>query len=87
MEKIINCIPGDTKVSVVSVVGAFRTGKSFLLCWFLQYLHYLQKQEENGDNAETTNVKWYEEVKSLKNDGFHWRAGSERNTTGIWMWR
>jgi atlastin len=29
-------VPPDMKISVVSVVGAFRTGKSFLLDLFLR---------------------------------------------------
>lgn len=86
LEAIIKRIPDETKVAVLSVVGAFRTGKSFLLCWFLRYLHYLQKKDEKGDTTPISS-KWYQEVESLSNDGFHWRAGSERNTTGIWMWR
>jgi hypothetical protein len=75
--------PSSMKVCVISVVGAFRTGKSFLLSWFLRYLHF---HSDVIGSANDGNVKWYEESKSLGNDGFNWRGGSERNTTGIWMW-
>ncbi len=81
LNTIIRKIPPGWKVSVVSVVGAFRTGKSFLLSWFLKYLHHLTNENEDSS------MKWYEQVQSLGHDsGFDWRGGSERNTTGIWMW-
>jgi len=82
LESITKRIPTGMKVSVVSVVGAFRTGKSFILSFFLRYLRAL----EEGKDDENDNKKWYEASGSLGNDGFHWKAGSERNTTGIWMW-
>jgi len=85
LESIVKHIPSDTKVAVVSVVGAFRTGKSFLLSFFLRYLHNLTNKEKT-DGGETKGKKWYQEVETLGNEGFHWRAGSDRNTTGIWIW-
>lgn len=84
LESIMKHIPSDTKVAVVSVVGAFRTGKSFLLSFFLRYLHHLTNKAK-ADGGQTKG-RWFEEVESLGNDGFHWRAGSDRNTTGIWIW-
>mmetsp|Transcript_13041 Transcript_13041/g.19909 ORF Transcript_13041/g.19909 Transcript_13041/m.19909 type:complete len:564 (+) Transcript_13041:131-1822(+) len=80
LNAIMSKIPAGWKVSVVSVVGAFRTGKSFVLSWFLQYLHYTNKKDLSP------NAKWFEEVEFLGNEGFNWRGGSERNTTGIWIW-
>ena len=38
LKRILNKIPKDMKVAVVSVVGNFRTGKSFLLTFMLRYL-------------------------------------------------
>eukprot|EP01032_Pedospumella_encystans_P009521 gene9521-11199_t len=45
LASIIAKIPSDAKVSIVSVVGAFRTGKSFLLNFFLRYL---RSQDTDG---------------------------------------
>jgi atlastin len=78
LDDILGRVPPKAKVAVVAVVGAFRTGKSFLLSWFLRYLHAKQQP--------STSKLWYEQFQSLGNDGFDWRAGAERNTTGIWMW-
>jgi len=36
------------KISVVSVMGAYRTGKSFLLDLFLRYLEYEQTTPDGG---------------------------------------
>jgi len=83
LNDIMAKIPAGWKLSVISVVGAFRTGKSFVLSWFLHYLHHLK--ESKG----SSNEKWYENITSLGNDEnkvFGWRGGSERNTTGIWIW-
>jgi atlastin len=62
------------KVCVVSVAGAFRKGKSFLLDFFLRYLTRTSRGEEwiGSDDEPLT--------------GFHWKGGSERDTTGILMW-
>lgn len=80
LNDIISKIPPGWKVAVISVVGAFRTGKSFLLSWFLKYMHNLTSEEE-------TSKKWYQQVNTLGHDsGFEWSGGSDRNTTGIWMW-
>lgn len=64
----------DKKVAVVSVAGAFRKGKSFLLDFFLRYL-----------DREGTFADWVGgETEAL--EGFSWRGGSERDTTGILLW-
>lgn len=63
----------DKHVVVLSVAGAFRKGKSFLLDFMLRYMH--RRHEEDwlgGDNEPLT--------------GFSWRGGSEPETTGIQLW-
>ncbi|XP_031635624.1 atlastin-like [Contarinia nasturtii] len=69
----------DRHVVVVSIAGAFRKGKSFLLNFFLRYLYAQYKKHDV--------IEWLE---SSGNDsvlnGFKWRGGRKPETTGIWMW-
>ncbi|KAH6923486.1 hypothetical protein HPB50_001739 [Hyalomma asiaticum] len=63
----------DLPVVVVSVAGEFRQGKSFLLNFFLRYL-----RNEGRPN-------WMDDRRTPL-QGFEWRAGSDRHTTGIMLW-
>jgi atlastin len=68
--EILNKV-GDNFVSIVSVNGPARTGKSFMLGYFLRYL---------SCDAEDD---WFS--RKLDNE-FHWENSAERQTTGIFMW-
>ncbi|XP_069577727.1 atlastin-2-like isoform X1 [Brachyistius frenatus] len=63
----------DLHVVVVSVAGAFRKGKSFLLDFMLRYMY-----------KQTSNLWVGSEEEPLT--GFTWRGGCERETTGILAW-
>lgn len=63
----------NKKICVLSVAGAFRKGKSFLLDFLLRYLHKNGSAGWLGQDDEPLT-------------GFSWRGGSERETTGIWAW-
>uniref|UniRef100_A0A4W3IKN2 Atlastin-1 n=1 Tax=Callorhinchus milii TaxID=7868 RepID=A0A4W3IKN2_CALMI len=63
----------DREVVALSVAGAFRKGKSFLMDFMLRYMY---GQELN------TWLGHYDEPLT----GFSWRGGSERETTGIQIW-
>lgn len=60
-------------VVVISVVGPFRKGKSFLLNFFIRYF------------ASQCRSNWLNSCDGSL-DGFSWRAGCERETTGILLW-
>lgn len=74
------------KVAVISVTGAFRSGKTFLLSLMLRYLSHsgpgnlLIPADGNDDLLQygNPNVHGYA-------DGFRWRGGVESVTVGIWM--
>ncbi|XP_075048552.1 atlastin-1 isoform X2 [Mixophyes fleayi] len=63
----------EKEVVTVSVAGAFRKGKSFLMDFMLRYMYKTEPVDWLGDyNAPLS--------------GFSWRGGSERETTGIQIW-
>ncbi|KTG03021.1 hypothetical protein cypCar_00005146 [Cyprinus carpio] len=63
----------DKDVVVVSVAGAFRKGKSFLLDFMLRYMYRKPGEDWLGQENEPLT-------------GFSWRGGSEPETTGIQLW-
>lgn len=67
----------DLDVVVVSVAGAFRKGKSFLLDFMLRYM-YMQKSRVTDNN-------WLG-ADDEPLTGFSWRGGSDPETTGIQIW-
>lgn len=67
----------DCEISIISVAGALRGGKSFLLSFFIRYLHSATVLNE------TENWIGHPEEKLT---GFEWKKGSQRQTTGILIW-
>uniref|UniRef100_A0A8C2CTL4 Atlastin-1 n=1 Tax=Cyprinus carpio TaxID=7962 RepID=A0A8C2CTL4_CYPCA len=63
----------DREVVAISVAGAFRKGKSFLMDFMLRYMYSQASDKWLGDPDEPLT-------------GFSWRGGSERETTGIQIW-
>ncbi len=66
---------GDCYVSIYSVNGPSRTGKSFLLNFFLRYLM--------NDNDWLYDDLIIDKNSTIK---FDWSGGCERITTGIYIW-
>ncbi|KAL1444772.1 hypothetical protein MTO96_045413, partial [Rhipicephalus appendiculatus] len=63
----------DKPVVVVSIAGAFRQGKSFLMNFFIRYMRSQGKENWLGHPDEP-----------LK--GFSWKHGVDRHTLGIHLW-
>ncbi|KAF7651532.1 hypothetical protein LDENG_00109080 [Lucifuga dentata] len=63
----------DKHVVVLSVAGAFRKGKSFLLDFMIRYMYRKGAENWLGEDDEPLT-------------GFSWRGGSEPETTGIQLW-
>lgn len=80
LQAILAKAPQNYNVKVVSVVGVFRSGKSFLLSWFLRHINC------TSSSGSDDSTRWYEQVNELRKGVFHWRGGPERDTIGIWMW-
>eukprot|EP00898_Chlorokybus_atmophyticus_P006367 jgi/Chlat1/6731/Chrsp50S06434 len=72
------------KLALISIVGAYRTGKSFLLNIFLSYLR--QVNPETKQLPEDDDVLFGADANLAKDDtGFKWRGGRHPETLGIWM--
>eukprot|EP00924_Labyrinthula_sp_SR-Ha-C_P010560 snap_masked-scaffold_102-processed-gene-0.20-mRNA-1 protein AED:0.26 eAED:0.26 QI:0/0/0/0.33/1/1/3/0/129 len=78
LKDILSRVDEDMPISIVSVVGKFRSGKSFLLNFFLQYL----KKAEN--ETDITNLKDWLKTEDIiggnssnnsysEKDGFGWK--------------
>ncbi|KAH8075837.1 GTPase [Aureococcus anophagefferens] len=94
LDEVTGKVPKGTRVAVVSVVGAFRTGKSFLLTLILRPAP--RRAPATGDATDA----WLTEegnkiVEGNNNAGdageggpasFEWRGGRVRMTTGITVW-
>ncbi|XP_031633295.1 atlastin-like [Contarinia nasturtii] len=69
----------DRNVVIVSVAGAFRKGKSFLLNFFLKYLNAQYKKHDVSD--------WLGEKETGNRlIGFEFAGGRQAKTSGIWIW-
>nr|XP_039260690.1 atlastin-2-like [Styela clava]XP_039260691.1 atlastin-2-like [Styela clava] len=71
-----NPLIGDKPISIISVAGQYRTGKSFLLNFFIRYLR------KNG----WKNCDWIGDESTKVTDGIDWEKGTEAHTKGILMW-
>lgn len=78
----------------ISVAGAMRTGKSYLLNYMLRYLdetykkhHFVASSKNSYDNKVTKVGDWLgDKLEALK--GFAWAHGTiERCTKGIHIWK
>ncbi|KAI1306718.1 Atlastin-2 [Halotydeus destructor] len=74
LEKILHSSKcRNNPVSIVSIAGATRKGKSFMLNFFLKYLTSSDRNNWLGNGSQPLT-------------GFSWRGGYERDTTGILLW-
>ncbi|KAL7020218.1 hypothetical protein ACKWTF_011421 [Chironomus riparius] len=79
----------DRKVAIISLIGAFRSGKSFFLDYCLRFLyaHFPSINNPNKEQSDSfqKNPNWMgDEDEPLR--GFSWSSATNRDTTGIVMW-
>jgi len=96
-KSVLSKVPSNMKVAIVSVVGAFRTGKSFLLDFFLRYLRLPQSEAgsiewdklfEAGQKLDgNVNQSLHEAKPSVDGSSTSDDAPDFGNTEGGFSWR
>ena len=85
LNSVISLIPNEIPISIISIIGAFRTGKSFILNVILKFL-----MDNSNKELDTINIKdWIDNLDIIpgnNNKGFRWCNGSDSQTMGIWVW-
>ena len=74
----------DIPVAVISISGDYRKGKSFLLNLILRHLAY--EEERNNPSSEIDQQTDILGAPDQPLVGFPWRPGTQRITSGVWMW-
>ncbi|XP_070492922.1 atlastin-like [Chironomus tepperi] len=77
------------KLVLLSLIGAFRGGKSFFLDYCLRYLYAHFPSIKNPERSTSSSFKNDPNWMGPPNEplkGFSWKAGSSRVTSGIIMW-
>ena len=88
LANVLDAIPEDMPVSIVSIIGAFRTGKSFILNVLLKFFESNAHRHHFGINADRIfeNNDIIPGNRNSFNNGFVWCNGIESQTMGIWIW-
>ncbi|KAG5668477.1 hypothetical protein PVAND_016416 [Polypedilum vanderplanki] len=73
----------DREIAIVSIVGAYRKGKSFFMDYCLRFM-YANFKSLNNSNLSSTSSWIGDKDEALT--GFSWRSGSIRDTTGLSFW-
>ncbi|KAG5673109.1 hypothetical protein PVAND_003183 [Polypedilum vanderplanki] len=74
----------NRKIVLLSIVGAFRRGKSFFLDYCLRFLYANYASIKNPSNLINAD-NWIGAAETPL-EGFTWRSGTQRDTTGIIFW-
>lgn len=69
-----------SRLSIVSLTGSFRTGKSFMLSLMGRFLRFFEGRDIADDDSWAKGATMGDE-----NSSFDWRPGVERHTVGIWV--
>ncbi|KAL7014868.1 hypothetical protein ACKWTF_016157 [Chironomus riparius] len=85
LQMFLNDEVKNRKIVVLSIVGAFRRGKSFFLNYCLRYLYANYKSINYPENSPINSKNWMGD----QNEpliGFSSRPGITRDTTGMIFW-